>query len=149
MIVVGVGSRFLKAFKQYLIFGNARLLFNGFPFFLGNSISLRLNPAPADIPPLRCDLRCIEEAYEVYGTGEDKKSVVVCYQVYQDSQIIEKEKFRPGEDLYLSFTLPDNKAFSSMPAERPAKYWELAITAERPDVNYQSHFLLPIYAQHT
>ena len=149
VIVVGVGSRFLNKLRQYLMFGNAYLAFNSFPFFLGKPMSLTLNHVPPDIPALRLDLRCLQEAYEIHGTGEDRKSVVVCYQIYKDSHIYKKENFQPGGNLHLSFNLPDNKAFSSTPSERPAKYWELEVTAKRPDVNYQSRFLLPIYAQNS
>ncbi len=146
VIVVGIGSRFLSNLKQYLAFGNAQLLFNDFPFFLGNSMSLTLKHVPTDISTLQLNLRCIEEAYKLHGTADNKKSVVVCYQIYKDTQLIERGNFRPGGDLHIAWRLPDDKSFSSTPSERPAKFWELEVTAERQDVNYQRRFLLPVYA---
>ena len=146
IIIVGVGSQFTTNLNRYLRFGNAKLCFNNFPFFLGKPMSLTLKYLPTDIPTtLQLDLRCIEEAYEVHGEGENKKSVVECYQIYKDSKVLEKKHIEPGADLHLSWVLPNDKSFSSTPSERPATFWELEVTAERPDINYRSRFILPIY----
>ena len=146
VIVVGVGSRMITSFKQYLSFGNPRLLFNDFPYILGNPMSLTLESTPTDILQLQLTLRCIEESYEIHGTGRDRKSVVVCYQIYHDSQTIQTENFLPGGPLSLTWTLPDDTTFASTPCERPAKFWELEITGKGSHVDYESRFLLPIYA---
>ena len=146
IIIVGVGGWFSEKLRQYMRFGNSHIGFNNFPFFLGDTMSLTLRKVPRKINSLQFVLRCIEEAYETQGTGEDRKSVVVCYQIYNDSKTIDVGGFQPGRDYHLSWNLPDNKALSSTPSERPATFWELEVTSNSPGIKYQSRFLLPVYA---
>ena len=146
LIMVAVGGWFFEKLRQYMRFGNSHVAFNNFPFFLGETMSLTLKRVPNTINSLQVSLRCIEEAYETQGTGEDRKSVVVCYQLYKDSKTIEGGRFQPGHDYHLSWDLPDNKALTSTPSERPATFWELEVTSTSPGIKYHSRFLLPVYA---
>ena len=146
VIMLGVGGRFITKLKQYLTIGNSTLGYNDFPFYLGRTMSVTLKSVPSEVTNLQLDLRCIEEAYEVHGSGEHKKSEVVCYEVYKDSQIIQQENIQSGGDLHLSWNLPNDKALSSTPSERPAKFWELEVKADRGDSTYHNRFVLPIYA---
>ncbi|GJL55054.1 MAG: hypothetical protein NPIRA02_21860 [Nitrospirales bacterium] len=147
VIILSVGDRFVMKLKQYLRYGNSQLEFHDFPFFLGNPLSLTLKNVPSTISTLHLTLRCIEEAYLSDNTSQNTQSVVVCYQIYQDSQMIEQGDVHAGADLDLLWMLPEDPTLSSTPSERPATYWELEVTAEQQDVNYQSRFLLPIYAE--
>ena len=146
IIILAVGGWFFEKLRQYLKFGNSHIGFNNFPFFLGDTMSLTIKKVPDNIGSLQLVLRCIEEIYETQRTGEDRKSVVVCYQIYIDSKTIDVGEFQPGRDYHLSWDLPDNKALSSTPSERPATFWELEVNSNSPEVKYQSRFLLPVYA---
>ena len=149
IIIVAVGGWFFEKLRQYMRFGNSHVGFNNFPFFLGESMPLTLKKVPHQIRRLQFVLRCIEEVYETDQTGEDRKSIVACYQIYKDSKTIEVGEFQPGRDYHFSWNLPDNKAFSSTPSERPAIFWELEVTSRSPGLKYQSRFLLPVYAPQT
>jgi len=148
VIILSVGDQFITKLKQYFIFGNSQLAFHEFPFFLGNPISLTLKNIPANISTLHLTLRCIEEAYLEEEITQGNRSVITCFQIYHDTQILERENLQCADALDIFWVLPKDQTLSSTPCEQPATYWELEVTADRPDVNYQSRFLLPIYAQH-
>ncbi|WP_447968022.1 hypothetical protein [Nitrospira sp. M1] len=148
VIILSVGDRFVAKLKQYLRFGNSQLAFNDFPFFLGNPMSLTLKNVPTNISTFHLTLRCIEEVYLSDHARHDTRSVVVCYQLYQDIQILEPGNGHAEADLDMLWILPDDTTLSSTPSERPATYWELEVTAEQQGVHYQSRFLLPIYSEH-
>ncbi|GJL49985.1 MAG: hypothetical protein NPIRA01_12120 [Nitrospirales bacterium] len=148
VIIVSIGGRFMTKLRQYLTFGNSQLEFQDFPFFLGNPMSLSLRNVPTNISTLHLTLRCIEESAQSEGTEADSPSVIACYQVYHDTQILKRENVQPGDNLDLFWMLPDDETLSSTPSERPATYWELEVTAAGQHLTYQSRFLLPIYAQH-
>jgi len=65
MILFGVGSYLLKNIGQFLAFGNGRVSFQDFPFFLNQKTQLTIERLPGDLNTIQLDLRCIEEAYEI------------------------------------------------------------------------------------
>ncbi|GJL62237.1 MAG: hypothetical protein NPIRA04_08910 [Nitrospirales bacterium] len=147
VIIMSIGGRFLTKLRQYVTFGNSRLDFHDFPYFLGNPMSLTLKNVPSNISTLHLTLRCIEEATPCEETKDEISSGIACYQVYNDTQILKRERVQPGDNLDLYWMLPEDETLSSTPSERPATYWELEVTAAGHHLNYQSRFLLPIYAQ--
>ena len=149
LIFIGVGSYLLKNVGQFLTFGNGRVAFSGFPFFLGQPIHLTIQRLPSDLTTIQLHLRCIEEAYEIRERegGQKRESIVVCYQIYHDSQTIRGEQVNDAGELQCSWNLPDAKHLTSTPSERPAKFWELEVHSRRPGLNYHSRFLLPVYAK--
>jgi hypothetical protein len=145
IILVGVGGYLLKKVGQFWTFGNGRVSFQEFPFFLDQTMSLTIERLPIDISTVQFNLRCIEEAYEIRKRGRKQESIVVCYQIYHDTQTIRGELINETGQLRCSWNLPDDKHLTSTPSERPATFWELEVRAERPGLDYHSRFLLPIY----
>lgn len=149
IIILGVGSYLFKNVRQFWTFGNGRVNFQEFPLLLGQKISLTIQRLPIDISTVQLTLRCIEEAYEIRKRegGQKRESVVVCYQIYYDTQTIRGELVNETGDLRCSWNLPNDKSFTSTPNERPATFWELEVHGERVGVDYHSRFLLPVYAK--
>lgn len=149
IIILGVGSYLFKNVWQFWTFGNGRVNFQEFPLFLSQKFSLTIQRLPIDISTVQLTLRCIEEAYEIRKRegGQKRESVVVCYQIYYDTQTIRGELVNETGDLRCSWNLPNDKSFTSTPNERPATFWELEVHGERVGVDYHSRFLLPVYAK--
>ncbi len=59
----GGGYYLLNNLGMYLKYGNSRLRFANFPFFLGDKLSVVLVDLPPEIKQLQLDLRCIQEKY--------------------------------------------------------------------------------------
>ena len=149
IIVLGVGGYLLKNIGQFFTFGNGRVGFSDFPFFLGQKMNLTIQRLPSDLTTIQLNLRCIEEAYEIRERegGRIRESVVVCYQIYHDTQTIRGELVKETGELRCSWNLPDDNHLTSTPNERPATFWELEVHGERPGIDYFCRFLLPVYTK--
>lgn len=149
MILFSVGGYFLKNLGEFMTYGNGRISFQDFPFFLGQTMHLTIEQLPSDLTSVQLNLRCIEEAYEIRERegGQKQESIVVCYQIYEDTQTIRGELINETSQLRCSWALPEDKNFASTPSERPAMFWELEVQGERHGLDYHSGFLLPVYAK--
>jgi len=149
IIVLGVGGYLLKNIGQFSTFGNGRVSFSNFPFFLGQTMHLTIEGMPEDLTNVQLDLRCIEEAYEIRERegGQKRESIVVCYQIYYDVQTIRGEQVNETGELRCAWNLPNDTYLTSTPRERPATFWELEVQGTRPGMDYHSRFLLPVYAK--
>ncbi|MFQ5481554.1 MAG: hypothetical protein ACE5ER_02250 [Nitrospinaceae bacterium] len=132
---------------QLLKYGISRLRFTDFPFFLDGFLRVNLEGLPNDFNKLQLDLRCIEETYEVHGSGQNRTQVVVCYQRFHEPRSLQNFLDRPGGRLFLEFELPPEPELATRLAERPAWFWELEVSGDAPGVDYHARFLLPVYAQ--
>ena len=144
---LGGGYYFLNNLALFLKYGNTRLRFSSFPFLLGDTLSVVLVGLPSEINQLQLDLRFIEEQYETRGSGRNKESRVVCYQLYHEERILKGREVASSGKLSLEWGLPNEPEMTSTLSQRPARFWELEVKADTPGVDYHSRFLLPVYAR--
>ncbi len=144
---LGGGYYFLNNLALFLKYGNSRLRFSSFPFLLGDTLSVVLVGLPSEINQLQLDLRFIEEQYETRGSGRNKESRVVCYQLYHEERILKGREVASSGKLSLEWGLPNEPEMTSTLSQRPARFWELEVKADTPGVDYHSRFLLPVYAR--
>ena len=142
---LGGGYYFFNNLGLYLKYGNSRLRFGNFPFYLGGKLSVVLMDLPVEIHQMQLDLRCIEEKYEIYQRGQERESKVVCYQLYHESRTLEGRETSATGKLSLEWDLPNDPELTSKLSQRPACFWELEVKADTPGVDYHSCFLLPVY----
>ena len=141
------GYYFFHNLALFLKYGNSRLRFNNFPFLLGDKLSVVLVGLPSEINQLQLDLRCIEEQYETRGSGRNRESRVVCYQLYHEGWTLKGREAASSGKLSLEWDLPSEPELISTLSQRPARFWELEVKADTPGVDYHSRFLLPVYAR--
>ncbi len=144
------------AYWVYLVsallkYGVSSLEFQHCPFSLGEELKVILRthkPIPG-LKEMKVTLRCIEEKYETRGTGKNRKSVIVSYQLYADTLTINNlSPFQQQADHWpLTFALPHEPQYDTCLSCRPAKYWELEVNAHTPGIDFCSSFLLPVYAK--
>jgi hypothetical protein len=144
---LGGGYYFLNNLALYLKYGNSRLRFANFPFYLGGKLSVTLVDLPSEINQLQLDLRFIEEKYETRRRGNKKESRVVCYQLHHEARTLKGREVAPSGKLSLEWDLPGEPEFTSTLSQRPARFWELEVKADTPGVDYHSSFLLPVYSK--
>ena len=125
------------------------LRFNQFPFFLGNKLELTfiIKKKLKGAENINAVLTCIKEKYEIRGSGDSKKSVVVCYHLYSETKEIE---FPLTEDygslqIPIEFDLPPDEIYRTQLKVRPPTYWELEIKAETDGMDLLKNFLVPVY----
>ena len=135
---------------KFIKFGRSKLIFNQFPYFVGNKFQATVQTSRRleNIELLDTTLRCIEENYEIYGTETDKRSKVVTYQIYAENKKLEVTDIDANFgnlSFNIDFDIPNNNYYKTQLAKRPAIYWELEINAFRPGLDYKSNFIVPIY----
>jgi len=137
-------------FLRFLKYGTSFLQFNQFPFFLDDKVDAVLNTeAIKGLKDMVVTLRCIEEKYETRGTGRNRSTVIVSYQIYADSVKFDNAGQSQHMRLYLpvSFPLPRDLNYNTALSVRPAKYWQMELKAATPGINYLSTFLIPVYVR--
>ena len=147
-VLIIIWTYFKKLFR-YLKYGMSSLRFNQFPYFLGNKLDLTfmINKPLKGADHLNITLRCIEEKYENRGSGDNRKSVVVCYHLYSESKDLKLTGPETATSLQIpiQFDLPEDTNYRTRLKERPPTYWEMEIKAETDGMDLNKTFLLPVY----
>ena len=140
-LLLGLGNS-VYLFLRASLYADARLVFHGFPFWLGREVRVHFDP-PRRLPDCEAvgaTLRCVEEAYERHR----RRTRTVCYALFQEERREPAEALTHG--LRLVFALPGAGVPGTNLAGRPATYWELEIRIETTGIDYLGRFLLPVYS---
>ncbi len=135
---------------RYIKYGSSHLAFEHFPFFLGETLDAALftKRGIGSFDSIEIKLRCVEEKYEMSGTGKNRSEKVVCYQVYAETIRYEDPGSYDASSpaLPISFTIPQDGRPTTL-AERPPVFSEFAVTDATPESDVKSTFLVPVYAK--
>src|SRR5262249_14862314 len=141
-------ARWLQMLTELFRYGNTFLAYNNFPFFLGSTLSARLR-APnhlADFDELTLTLRCVQERYITSGSGSNRKTEVVCFELYSTSQTLSRSQLAAfsGHDIPVEFSLPEAQPSTTL-AAAPPTYWEIEAKGKSTRATYEAFFLVPVY----
>ena len=141
-------SRWLQMLNELIRYGNNFLAYNNFPFFLGSTLSVRLR-APNhldDFEDLTFTLRCVREMYTTSGSGDSRRTQVVCFELYSDSKTFSHAQLAAysGQEIPVEFTLPESQPSSAL-ASIPPVYWEIEADAKSTRAPFEAFFLVPVY----
>src|SRR5262249_41248094 len=97
---------------------------------------------------LTLTLRCIQERYITTGTGSDRTSRVVCYELYKDILTLDQQRLANfvGAEIPLEFRVPADRLPTTL-ASTPPTYWAIEARGEAPGADYEAYFLVPVYAR--
>ena len=150
LVALGFLARAGHLLRRWHIYGSGLLVFNRFPFFLGESLeaSFRTSRTLTGCRSFEATLRCIEERYRTTTGVHGRRGEMVCEQVYADTIRIEGAAARSlaARSVPVSFSLPAD-ARSTKLADKPPTYWEIEIMVDRAGVDYKAAFLVPVYAK--
>ena len=140
--------RWLQMLADLLLYGNSFLKYEGFPYFLGGTLRARLR-APhhvSDIDELSLTLRCVQEKYVTSGSGRDRSTSVVCYELYKNALSFTRDQLTglAGGDISVEFRLPETQPTTTL-AMNPPIYWEIEARGKSHRANYEAYFLVPVY----
>jgi hypothetical protein len=144
LVVVGIVMTLVQQAK----YGRSRLAYQSFPFFLGDRLSARLGSSRpiGQFKKMTLTLRCIEERTETTRSGGKTTIRTVCDHLWSDEVVLEGGAMREGNEVPVSFDLPSGD-YATRLAEPPARYWELAVVADTPGLDFSAKFLVPVYAR--
>ena len=142
--------RWAQMLGELLRYGNSFLAYNNFPYFMGSTLSARLR-APdhlSDFDELSLTLRCVQERYITSGTGQNRKTEVVCFELWGTSQTFSRSQLAAysGQEIPVEFTLPPSQPSTTL-AAAPPTYWEIEANAKSTHATYEAFFLVPVYKQ--
>ncbi|MGI9534557.1 MAG: hypothetical protein ACR2NW_06370 [Thermodesulfobacteriota bacterium] len=147
-VLIIVGTYFYN-FLRYLKYGSSSLRFNQFPYFLGNNLDVTfiMSKPIKGADEIKATLQCIEEKYEIRGSGDNRKSVVVSYHIYSDT--LKLTNYSVGNygplQIPIKFDLPEGDQYRTELTNRPPRYWELELKAVTPGIDFIKTFLVPVY----
>ncbi len=141
-------ARWWAMLRDLVRYGNSFLAYDEFPYFLGGRLRARLR-APrhlAEIDTLMLTLRCVQERYVTSGSGKDRNTQVVCYELYKDEASMDRDRLANyvGGDIPVEFQIPGDK-LPTVLADAPPTYWEIEARGKARGAEYEAYFLVPVY----
>jgi hypothetical protein len=142
-------GRWLQMLGELFRYGNTFLVYDEFPYFLGQTFRARLR-APhhvSALDELTFTLRCVQEKYVTTGSGRDRTTRVMCFELYQDAFTLSRDQLTglAGGDIPVILKLPSNQA-STFLAAAPPTYWEIQAQGKaNRGANFEAYFLVPVY----
>jgi len=129
-------------------YGNSFLIYESLPFALGGTLRARLRSPHhiSAIDQLTLTLRCVQEKYVTSGTGDNRSTRVVCYEIYKDVTTCDRDRLTglAGNDIPIEFRLPADEPATNL-AATPPTYWEIEAKGKAKGVDYEAVFLVPVY----
>ena len=129
-------------------YGNSFLIYESLPFALGGTLGARLRSPHhiSAIDQLTLTLRCVQEKYVTSGTGQNRTTNVVCYEIYKDVTTCDRNRLTglAGNDIPIEFRLPADEPATNL-AATPPTYWEIEAKGKASGVDYEAVFLVPVY----
>ena len=140
--------RWAQMLADLIRYGNSFLGYDEFPYFLGGTMRARLR-APRHlglIDSLTLTLRCVQERYITTGSGSNRSSRVVCYELYKDVVTLDQQRLSNyvGVEIPVEFRLPEDKLPTTL-AATPPTYWQIEVRGEARAADYEAYFLIPVY----
>ena len=140
--------RWALMLADLLRYGNSYLNYDSFPYFLGGTLRARLRTPHhiSDIDALTLTLRCVREQYVTTGSGRNRSTSVVCYELYKEACTLTRDQIAglAGGEIPVEFRLPANQPTTSL-ASTPPVYWEIEARGQSRRVGYEAYFLAPVY----
>ena len=140
--------RWAQMLFDFLRYGNSFLTYNEFPYTLGGTLRARLRVPRhvSAIDELTLTLRCVQEKYVTTGTGQNRTSNVVCYELYGESVTLDRNRHNGlvvGE-VPVEFKIPSDQPATTLIATPPT-YWEIEAKGKARGADYEAVFLIPVY----
>jgi hypothetical protein len=142
-------GRWLQMLGELFRYGNTFFVYDEFPYFLGQTFRARLR-APHHVyalDELTFTLRCIQEKYVTTGSGQNRTTRVMCFELYKDALTLSRDQLTglAGGDIPVMFKLPSDQP-STFLAAAPPTYWEIQAQGKaHGGADFEAYFLAPVY----
>ena len=140
-------ARWLQMLTELIRYGNTFFAYDNFPFFLGSTLRGRLR-APnhlADFDELSLTLRCVREQYITSGSGSNRKTEVVCFELYSETKTFSRAQLAAySQEIPVEFALPQSQPVTAL-ASAPPTYWEIEANGKSSRAPFEAFFLVPVY----
>lgn len=132
---------------QSMKYGRSRLGYDRFPYHPGEVVEMTWSTAGGvgDYRKISFTLRCIEEERVTQGTGKNRRTVNVRYQLWSDEFVIDEPGRHTAESsIPLTFAIPEDLPGTNLSGNQP-RYYLLQVEADTPGPDFKADYLVPIY----
>ena len=142
-------ARWIQVLVDLFRNGSSFLSYDEFPYFLGQTLRVRLR-APLHVSrmnQLALTLRCVQEKYVTTGSGNNRRTQVVCYELYRDAVTFSQTQLATADaacGIPVEFRLPQDQPPTTL-ADTPQTYWEIEARGKARSADYEAYFLVPVY----
>lgn len=147
LILVFAAGHAAMIVGRTLKFGPTRIEFVCFPCRPGGSVSLlwRVSHGLSRAAKGSFTLRCVEEWYEVRGSGKNRSRNLVQEQVWSVTAHLDQSSgILPGKLEELGFDLPADVPSTSLTGDKTV-FWELAVDLDLAGLDFHETYLVPVY----
>ena len=142
-------GRWLQMLGELFRFGNTFFVYDEFPYFLGQTFRGRLRSPHhlSSLDELTFTLRCVQEKYVTTGSGQNRTTRVMCFELYNDALTLSRDQLTglAGGDIPVDFKLPANQPPTFLSAAPPT-YWEVQAQGKaHGGADFEAYFLIPVY----
>ncbi len=146
LLVLAWGN-FLLNLSRAIRFGKSRIDFTRFPYAPGEPVVIRWQAEGISQPHKGSfTLRCVEEWWEVSGSGKNRSRRLVQEIAWSGIWEIEtQDKITTGKNYEFKFQPPTDVPSTSLSSPRVV-FWELAVKLEMAGPDFVANYLVPVYA---
>jgi hypothetical protein len=139
-------ARSIFLFMRAGLHGTCDLHFERFPFFLGDTLDVRLKTGtPLQVTQTRVVLRCVQETFQASSGNGSSDAADRIYAVEKSLAEVGSLS-EDGRSFRISIPLPRGNYATDLKSPFP-RYWELVILEETPGPDRVAVFLVPVYAR--
>lgn len=147
LVLVLVWGQFFLTLARALKFSDSRIDYARFPYSMNETILIRWQAAAGigKFAQGSFTLRCLEEWWEMRGTGKNRSNNLVKEEIWSGSwQLEPSDQLLPGKTREFSFAPPPDAQPTNLSAPKP-RYWELEVRLEMSGPDFVETYLVPVY----
>ncbi len=149
LVLCGIVTMMTRIARD-LFHGGSQVQYTQFPMRLGETAELTLKSAGRleDLRDLHATLFCVQEETITTGHGNKQTTRCVARALYSAGQELDVSSISNlgGSEISVQFQLPSTPEWSSELSAMKPRYWLLHVEGDRPGLNFEKRFLLPVYA---
>jgi hypothetical protein len=144
LFLIAALAYWLYTIGRSIKYGAAWIAYDRFPFFLGDTLEVRLGCRGRldRFEKLAVTLRFIEVKSERVG----KNNQAICYQHWSEQLLVDPGGLADPFVLPVSVRLPAGN-YGTWLSDDPPRYWEIETKGEAAGIDFESRFLVPVYAR--
>lgn len=140
-------GNFILVLSRAIRFPASRIDFTRFPYLVGEPLTIRWQAQGISQPRAGSfTLRCVEEWWEVFGSGKNRSRRLVQEIAWSGIWELEaQDKFETGKNYEFKFQPPANAPATRLSSGKVV-FWEFVVKLEMAGPDFVADYLVPVYA---
>jgi hypothetical protein len=147
LVLVFLWAHVLLLTARAFRFGDSRIEYTRFPYAVGEPAIIRWQAAGGVGNSIKgtFTLRCVEEWWEVSGSGKNRSRHMIHEQIWSGKwQLEAADDLRSGKMSEFSFVIPPEAKPTNLNSMQPV-FWEFEVKLEMAGPDFVESYLVPVY----